>query len=587
MKIADCRVKSAKCEARSAKCDARLPAAIFALLLVCVPVFAADEDDVTDVQEQKSYVKGAYTEGAEGDTLNVKKGEGFDFKIPEIIITGQIDTKVLLKRETTSLEDLQNVKNVLYEKERLQMPYSYLREEELAPQNEDKARARDFVGKIKLLGGTYSNFLASGILGKAFDGSNSVVLRITHQNTDNDRINDKLTYKNLNSGELFYTTAYGGLEAIYTIKGAFDRHGNPYPYNIFGSYYNMQDYEAGLSLSGDINSFGFDGAVNYVYFDERSRSGFFLYKENRLELAANIEKDFAAGQEKKVKTMLSISGWYSDVGAMPYKNSFNFDLVFKGIFYFEPVVFQGGFLIQDYNADKNHYRMSPYLAVNFDVLPALSIYADFKPKMQVTDNTELLRTHFTKAAVLKQLPVENVNLRTGAQLNLFEAFFDIFYGYKKISSNAYLDARVAAAPDDNDCVFSYSSNDLEYNYAGISVETLKLKNIKIKLDYEYKNIIEQSAPTTYMPNNILEAKFIYQPAEWEFILAPVLMSSQIGASNRVAGAYASVDFSVSRKITENFTVTGFVNNLLNNNYYLLYYYSEKKLNLGAAITLKF
>jgi hypothetical protein len=194
---------------------------LLALLLLSMPVFAADEDDVTDVQEQKSYVKGAYTEGAEGDTLNVKKGEGFDFKIPEIIITGQIDTKVLLQRETTSLEDLQNVKNVLYEKERLQMPYSYLREEELAPQNEDKARARDFVGKIKLLGGTYSNFLASGILGKAFDGSNSVVLRITHQNTDNDWIHDRLTFKNLNSAALFYTTAYGGLDAIYTIKGAF------------------------------------------------------------------------------------------------------------------------------------------------------------------------------------------------------------------------------------------------------------------------------------------------------------------------------------------------------------------------------
>jgi hypothetical protein len=575
---------------KNAECGSRIVIALLAALLLCAPAAlrAADDDEqINDVQEQKNYVKGEYREGAEGDTLNVKKGEGFDFKIPEIIITGQIDTKVLLKRETTSLEDLQNVKNVLYEKERISMPYAYLREEELAPQNEDRARSRDFVGKIKLLGGTYSDFLADGTLGKAFDEQNSAVLRVSHNSFDNDIINDRLTYRNMTSAGCFYATDYGRFEAIYDLKGAFNQYGNPYPFNAFGGFYNQQDYEAGCSLSGDINSYGVDAMVNYKYFDEKNSGGGYLYKENRLELSGNAEKDFTLGDQKKIKTILSVSGWDSEViiGPLQYKNTFNLDLFFKGIFYFEPVVFQGGFRIQDFDFAGNYYRMSPFLKVNYDILPQFSIYADFKPEMKVIDNTELLVEPFTAASSSANMPSENINFRAGAQFDIFETFFDVFYGYKSINNNVYLDATEGGGQ--GDYIFSYKNDDLDYSCAGFSVETLKLKNIKITLDYEYINIIDQTAETTYLPANSLDAKIIYMPAEWEFTLTPVVKSGQLGATGKKMGAYVSADFSVSRKINDNFTATFFVNNVLNNNYYLLYYYKEKGLNLGAAVTLKF
>jgi outer membrane receptor protein involved in Fe transport len=201
------------------------------------------------------------------------------------------------------------------------------------------------------------------------------------------------------------------------------------------------------------------------------------------------------------------------------------------------------------------------------------------------DNTELLKRPFTRASLF-ELPAESVNLQAGARLNVFDTFIDLFYGYKSIKDNIYLDS-VASTILQHGYVFSYSNNDLDYSCAGISVETLKLKNIKVKFDYEYFNIIKQSSATTYLPYNMLEAKVIYQPAEWEFTLAGTLKSAQRGAGGAIAPAYADLDFSAARKITENFTLSGYVNNVLNNNYYLLYYYQEKGINLGITAVLKF
>ena len=138
---------------------------------------------------------------------------------------------MLLNREMTSLDDLRSVKNVLFEQDRISMPYSYLREEELAPQNEEKLAAKDLDGKIKVESGTYGNFLLDGTLGRAFDDSNSALLRIKHDNVDNEIINDRLTYRNTNSLECLYSTVYSPFEAKYLLDGEFDRYSNPYPSN--------------------------------------------------------------------------------------------------------------------------------------------------------------------------------------------------------------------------------------------------------------------------------------------------------------------------------------------------------------------
>jgi hypothetical protein len=313
-----------------------------------------------------------------------------------------------------------------------------------------------------------------------------------------------------------------------------------------------------------------------------------LYKENRLAVRANAEKDFAIEYEKKIKTMLTVDTWFSEVNMEGARCAgvFNIDVLFKGIFYFEPVVFKGGLRLQDYNLDKNYYRMSPYLSAAYDVLPALSFYADFKPEMKVVDNTEFLKIPFTRASADFEMPAENVNLQTGARTNVLDTFIDVFWGYKSVKDNIFPDT-IPATAGAHGYAYSWSNNDIDYSFAGISIETLKLKNIKIKFDYEYFNIIKQSTAATYMPYNVLETKIIYQPAEWEFTLAGTMKTAQRGAGGVVAPAYADIDFSAARQITENFTLAGYVNNILNNSYYLLYYYKEKGINLGITAVLKF
>ena len=55
---------------------------LLALLLALLPVYvlAAEEDNITDITEKNVYEHGVYKAGEEGNTLTVKKGEGFDFK---------------------------------------------------------------------------------------------------------------------------------------------------------------------------------------------------------------------------------------------------------------------------------------------------------------------------------------------------------------------------------------------------------------------------------------------------------------------------------------------------------------------------
>ena len=76
-------------------------------------------------------------------------------------------------------------------------------------------------------------------------------------------------------------------------------------------------------------------------------------------------------------------------------------------------------------------------------------------------------------------------------------------------------------------------------------------------------------------------------SEWNFNLALKMVSGFYGTSSKKSDAYAVVDGSVSRKINNFLTLSGYVNNVLNNNYYLLYYYKEKNINLGVGATLNF
>jgi len=558
---------------------------ILVLIFAAAPAFAQeDKESISEIQEEASYEKGEYSVDSGSTSLTVKKGEGFDFKIPEIVITGQVDTRILLKREITSLENLQNVKNILYEEEKVKMPYYYMKEEEITPQAGKKVKSRDFVGKIKAAAGTYNRILVDGIIGKVFDPENNAILRIIHENYNNPRINDRDTYRNLNSLTFYYNTVYGPMEALYSIEYRLNQFTNPYTSTIFLNHYFNNDFRGSISLSGDIKGIDSDILLKYGYFDQKNSGDLYIYKENRLEAKVSLEKDLNIEKDKKIKTILDFNGYYSgmdDAGTM-YTGVVNTDLFFKAIFYFEPVIFRGGVRIQYYSFSKGFFRMSPYAGVNYDIVPQASLYAVFKPRMFVPDYTEMLKTPFVRVNTAIDVPVENVNLRAGANLNFSNVFLDIYYAHMSVKDNIYLDD-----PGFTNTL-SYYNDDIDYNVYGIKAETLKLKNFSAVLDYSYRNLIGTTAPVaTYFPYHVFTAEIMYNPSGWEFIFRAKVESEQMGTTTGKISPYGVLDFSASREIIPNFTLSGYINNILNNNYYLIYYYKERGLNLGLSAEVSF
>jgi|DewCreStandDraft_4_1066084.scaffolds.fasta_scaffold02407_6 hypothetical protein len=555
---------------------------IILILFVFSFAFAQEEDTITDIEEQKHYEKGGYVAETGGDTLTIKKGEGFDFKIPEILITGQIDTKILLKRETNSLEDLEEIKSVIYEKGKILMPYSYLNEEQFSPYKYDLSKLKDFVGKIKLTAGSYNTILADGTIGKYFDENNRFLLKLYHLNYNNEIINDRNTYTHFNSFACYYGTRYDEFNVLYRIRFDINQYSNPYPLNIFSSLYNLRNFSGSASFSGNIANITGDLSLSYSYFDQINSDNYFLYKENRFNLKFLLEKDFSVEQQKRVKTTLSTDFYIGEnlIDDIIY-NPFYLDMIFKAILYFEPFVLQGGVKIQDFKLKDNEFRMSPYVFASYDFISGISFYATFKPQMKVISNIDILNLSFVIANTSYKPELEKVNFKAGVNINLLEIFFDIYYGYKSISDYLFLNNKPG------DYVFTHYNCDLEYSYFGLSVESLHIKELKILIDYTYNNIISSTSNVTYLPYNSIELKFIYQPVGWEFITIAKGETSQYGTTDKTIPPYFVLDFSITKIISDNFSITGYINNILNNNYYLLYYYQQRKLNLGLGVILKF
>lgn len=552
--------------------------------------FAASEkeaDTITDIQEKAAFEKGAYTAGTEGNTTTVKKDEGLDFKVPEIKITGQVDTKIMLKRETSSLEDLQNVKNILYEKEKIYMPDYYLKEEALSPKSLDIPADRDFIGQLKLSAGSYTNILADGIIGKAFDKDNKAVFRFTHNNFSNTFINNRETYDNLNFGDLFYATRYDFLDAVYRVNADISSYGNPYtdiPLNVFGRQMDISDVSVSANFSGKAAEYGFSGTLGYVYFNADGASKGRVYKENRTSFSASMDRDFDIDSGKKMKLVSSLDFWAAEqvMTGTVYQGAVNADLLVKGILYFEPVVVQAGLRIRDYRLVDNNFYLGFYINANYDILPDLSVYAVMDPTMKAPDNTLLMPGNFICPDPAIKPSTDLLDIKAGVNWNVLGFFVDAYWGYK-ITDNSLMRDEVPGLR-----YYRLLNNDLEYSRAGLSVETLKVKNLSLNISYEYKNPVKNGAYVqTYLPNNEFSLKGTYEMAEWNFSLALKMVSGFMGTQTEKAGAYAVIDASVSRKISNFLTITGYINNLLNNNYYLLYYYKEKNINLGLGVTLNF
>ncbi len=560
----------------------------FTCFLLTAAIFAAeaDKEAITDIKEKQVYEKGTYTSDYEGTTPTVKKEEGLDFKVPEIRITGEIDTNILVTREMKSFEDIQNIKEILYEKDNINVPDYYLKsEEELSPQAMELMSTRDFVGKIKLSAGTYNDLLGDAILGKVFDEDNKLILRLWHENYYNNT-NDRVVVDNLNRASCYYNTRYDFLDVLYNLKLKLNDYDNPYADNLFKNNLSTNNVTAGFNVETNIQEIKTNALFQYDYFAQSNDANNIFYKENRFTNNIGLEKDFVVGNERKVKTMLSIDYYIGDPCFTDgtHTNIFNISAFFKGIFHFEPIIFQGGIKFQDYNLIENYYRVSPYLNIDYDLTPAISAYIDFKPEMKTVDYINILGdTPFIAPNKNLIMPVENTSVKAGFNLNFFSLFFDLYYIYESISDNIYIN-EMPTMPH----VFSLFNNDLDYNAFGVSLETLKIMNLSISADYEHRNILAIDTPReTYFPENKADAKIILEKSEWNFTLACNGFTAQYGTLNAIIPAYCVIDFSVSRKINDILTVSGYINNLLNNNYYMLYYYNEKGLNLGIGVIFNF
>ncbi len=559
-----------------------LMAALFA-----APAYCADSeaDAIKDIQEKPVYEKGSYAASEDTTTLNAKKGEGFDFKVPEIIITGQVDTKIMLKREITSLENLQSVKNILYENEKIYMPDYYLKEEALTPKALEMAANRDFVGQLKLLAGSYSNIFADGIIGKAFDKDNKVVVRVMHNNFDNERVNGVDTYKNINNADLYYSTKYDFVDAVYRLGGDLSVYSSPFPADP--AYARSQSVNEALASAG--YSFGLEkylinAAVSYQYLGILKDGGGYVFKENRTSLKASVERDFDIDGGSKVKLVSMLDGWHANqsYGNELRDNCMNLNIFAKGILYLEPWVVQIGLSLRDFKLADNYFALNPYIKANYDILPDLSAYAEFTPEMAIPDYAAMLPGHFIKPASGIKPTTENIDLKAGVNFNFFEVFFNAYYGYKSLKDNIYLDEIPGTG------IFEPLNNSLDYSFAGIELETLKLKGLTISAGYEYRNIVSaDTQAVTYLPNNEFNLKLSADIFEWTFKTSAALRSGTYGTSSKRLPACAVIDLSLSRKINDFLTVEGYINNVLNNSYYLLYYYKEKLLNLGIGATLNF
>ena len=560
---------------------------LLALTLTGVLFAQTDKDGITDIPEKNVYEKGGYpASDASGDTLAVKKGEGFDLDIPKIMITGEIDTKIMLHRETGMLEDIADIKDVLYEKDKVYMPDNSLKDEEVSPQKDEMKPERDFIGRIKIATGAYNNMLVDAAMGKAFDKSNSVVLRLFHDSRDNDKVNMQSNSNNLNSGYLFYGTALENIKAGITLKGDLNRYENPFPTNIFKNSYDFSKAGAAAEISTELFDTTVDVDFSYDYAAVTSGDyKTYTDKESRFTNKYLLERDFGQDSEK-IKAVMAVSYRVGDSfnNGINNKNTYYIDMFLKGIMHLEPVILQAGLRWQDHTFIKNYYRVSPYLALNYDVLPQLSVYAEFKPEMreQDTDSLRLLAMPFMRVNPELKMPSENVNIKVGATLNILWFFVETYYRFCSVSDYAFYDETA------NTRTFGLVNADLDYSEMSVAVQILKLNEFSFGTEYKY-TLPSKKDICNYMPEHSYKAKVSFDKDEWSFKASLTGNTAQLGKTSglRILPAIALLDITASKKVSDFITLFVYANNLLNNTHYVLYYYKQTGINVGMGITLNF
>ncbi|MFP4466974.1 MAG: hypothetical protein ACLFP1_07985 [Candidatus Goldiibacteriota bacterium] len=560
-------------------------AAVIVIFLFFAAVWAQEEDTIVDMDGGKKEIpKEEYISAQDSEGPDIKKGEGFDLPSSEIIIKGKVDTRVLLRREISSLEDLHDIKNILYEKEKLDIPGHYFDERDLAPGRGEKEK--DFVGRGRLEGGTFNRLAVEGILGIKFNRKNNLVMRLSHENYDRPEVENtgRKIYDNNNRAVVYYKTAYGKTEAAYRLGLEYNGHKNPVPSNLFGGEYFTSDIDLSTGLYGKIRDYNYSFLLKYRYFSQDGTNRGCIYKENRIRNTITAERDFLV-DDSKVK-LVGIADYFISAvenKGRHYDGVFGIDTIVKGIFYFEPFVIHGGLRLQDFKMSENFYRLNPYFYAGWDFAPWGAIYAEFNPEMQAPSYPDELKTPFLAVNDSYAAPVENVSLKGTFAVKFDEIYAQAYAGYKNVSDGRYIDET-----EPGSTVFTYYNSGYSYVYYGLNLDIPFYEDFKVTSSYTYRHITDADKENvTYLPNNTLEAGLKYEKNRWNAAVSLKAESGAWGTRTDRLPSYVLLNVKADRELFENLRIHGYVNNVLNNEYYLLYWYQEKGLNAGLGLEYDF
>ncbi|MBN2754129.1 MAG: TonB-dependent receptor [Candidatus Goldbacteria bacterium] len=551
------------------------------IIFNAVICFSAAEDTIEDVNEQPGQFKdGQYKAGADEPAPAVTKGQGFDFKAPEILIKGKIDTKITVKREMRALENLQDVKNVLYEKEKVGIPEYYLKDGAFGLHGV-REKESDFAGRVKAYMGSMSTLFLDAMAGKNLGDNSAFTARLSHFNRDNEPVNDRKTWLSSSGLDLSFSAAHGSVNAYYTAGAGFNARLNPFPDNLFGSQLNRGSAFVAALYSGELNGYFYDAGFKYSHENISSVSGGGIYRENRGSVHIDAEKDFEIEQGRRVRAFASFKSRLSNIfsAGENYPSAFNMDLALKSVFNFDPVSLMLGIRLQDDALIINTMRVSPYLNINCPVFSVAEFYFIFDPKMNAPDYSAA--QDYTYINRDFRIPSENISLKAGGTLNLFEVYTDIFFGMKSADDYGYYEESSEKG------AFVLVNADIDYTYAGISVQTLKAGNFSFNAEYTYKHIIKASAKINNFAGNIFSVKAGFEKYGWLASVRARGESASYGKNGFKNPAFLGLDLSLSKKIADNIKVFGYANNLLNNSQYVLYYYKEPGINLGLGAEINF
>jgi|GEM_PF-2172072 len=563
--------------------------AIMLMLFVSIALNAAPADDsVSEINEDgRQFRQGQYKAGTDAQAEpapDATKGAGFDeIAAPEILIKGKVDTRILAVRELSSLYDMEKVRGVLYERNKVELPGGLDDEAGLSPLAEGITAERDSAFWLKLFGGTANTFLAEGLYGRAFGEKNSLVLNAGHESFDNPRLNGMDTRRMMNFFSAYYGASHGPLTAFYSLKSGFDSYGNPYAGNLFGARNDM----AYADIKGRFG-YGFEGidytaTLSYSYLNSYAKgSGIYLQSSPGIDIRA--KKDFSLQEKGKASAFASVywqGGVYDSMGAQRDGN-YTLKLSAYGSYFGEAYMIKAGIDAVSFFFGESVFRVAPKVHVSYEPLSFMTIYGQFSPETSAPELLETIKEMpFTAVPVIVKGIFDDIDARAGIGINAFETFMDAYAGVKKTVIRTVNTASVQG-------ICTLTDSPAAYSYFGASVTTLRARGFTAKAGYEYrlKDTADYGAPLMLALQKVYSA-VSFEASGFKIEINAAGETGKDAAPGIKIPAFLDLGAGITYDINGNISVFGRVNNLLNNPEYMVYYYKNKGLNLGLGALINF